>query len=186
MFISPHQLRQSVRILRAGGLLAHPTEGVWGLACDPLNPIAVTRLLAAKQRNPDKGFILVAAEAAMLQPYLAADSQDHLKKAQATWPGPNTWLLAANPALPWWITGAHESIATRVSDHPLVAALSQALGGALISSSANRSGHPAARNAWQVRAQLRPWLDGVLAGELQTPGQPSAIYDAASGQKLRG
>jgi len=143
-------------------------------------------LLAAKRRDPDKGLILVADSSASLLPFLAPGSNAELEQAKATWPGPTTWLLPANPALPWWLRGAHETIAVRVSAHPVTSALCRAYGGPLVSSSANRSGHAAARHAWQARAQLRPWLDMVLAGDLQTPGQPSVIKDVATGATLRG
>ena len=174
-----------MRTLRAGGLVAHPTEGVWGLACDPLQPRAVLRLLAAKRRDPDKGFILVADSVAALTPYLAEESSKPLATASADWPGPTTWLLPANPEIPWWLRGAHDSIAVRVSAHPLSAALSHAYGSALVSTSANRSGHVAAKRSWQARDQLGQWLDMLLAGDLQTPGRPSEIRDAASGRTLR-
>lgn len=186
MYISDHRLRSAVRVLNAGGLLAHPTEGVWGLACDPLQPHAVLRLCAAKRRDPNKGLILVAAHIDALLPYLHADAQAHLPQAQATWPGPSTWILPAAANLPWWIRGQHRSVAVRVSGHPLVAALCEAFGGALVSTSANISGHPPALHGWQMRAQMRAWVGAVLAGELQTPGQPSAIIDADSGNTLRG
>lgn len=186
MTLSRHRLARAVRVLHGGGLLAHPTEGVWGLACDPLQPRAVMRLLAAKRRDPDKGLILIASHVEAFLPYLAPDIEDALQSAQATWPGPTTWLLPASPELPWWLGGAHETLAVRVTAHPLAALLCEAFGGALVSSSANVSGHPAAQSALQVRRQIGEWVDILLQGELQTPGQPSTIRDAASGQTLRG
>ncbi len=185
MFVSSHRLQQAVRILHRGGLVAHPTEGVWGLACEPLNPQAVMRLLAAKQRSPDKGLILVAAHIDAVLPYLAPGNDAILQQAEATWPGPVTWLMPAAPNTPWWLRGTHENIAVRVTAHPLAALLCLAFGGALVSSSANVSGHPAACHSWQVRAQLGEWVDMNLAGDLQTPGQPSEIRDAATGHSLR-
>lgn len=185
LLISPHRLRMAVRILRGGGLIAHPTEGVWGLACDPLQPHAVMRLLAAKRRDPGKGLILVAAEAQALSPYLAQLPDAMRARAAATWPGPVTWLMPANPSVPWWLRGSHESIAVRVTAHPLAALLCRAYGGALVSTSANRSARPAARSVCQVRAQLRGHVAMVLAGTLQTPGRPSTIREAVSGEVVR-
>ena len=165
--------------------MAHPTEGVWGLACDPLQPLAVQRLLAAKQRSSAKGLILVAANITSVLPYLDSSCEDGLKQAIASWPGPNTWILPAQPQCPWWLRGDHAGIAVRVTDHPVSAALCAEFGGALVSSSANISGHPAALHGWQARAQLGTWIDFVLAGELQNPGRPSTIRDATTGHSLR-
>lgn len=186
MYVSPHRLRLAVRILRGGGLIAHPTEGVWGLACDPLQPRAVLRLLAAKRRDPDKGLILVAADTRALAPYIAPVSDDVHSRAESSWPGPVTWLMPASPSVPWWLRGVHAKIAVRVTAHPLAALLCQAYGGALVSTSANISARPAARNAAQVRAQLRERVAMVLAGALQTPGRPSTIRDAVTGEVVRG
>lgn len=178
-------MRHAVRILRAGGLVAHPTEGVWGLACDPLLSTAVLRLLAAKRRDPAKGLILIAHQLDALRPFLDAPP-DQLDRARADWPGPVTWLLPAAPEVPWWLTGDHDTLAVRVTAHPTAAALCRAFGGPLVSTSANLSGHPAPRHSWQVRAQLGPTVGPILTGELTTPGRPSTIRDAATGERIRG
>lgn len=143
-------------------------------------------LLAAKRRDPGKGLILVAADTQALTHYLSRLSDDVRDRVEATWPGPVTWLMPANPAVPWWLRGTHEKIAVRVTAHPLAAQLCRAYGGALVSTSANRSARPASRNACQVRAQLRDEVAMVLAGTLQTPGRPSTIRDAVSGALVRG
>lgn len=182
---SAHRLRTAARALRTGGLVAHPTEGVWGLACDPLNARAALRLLAAKQRDPDKGLIVVADRPEWLAPF-ATDTPHAWQRACAAWPGPSTWLLPVNPATPWWLTGAHDRIALRVTAHPVAAALSRTFGGALVSTSANVSTQPAALNAWQVRARLRRHVDVIIGGRLNHPGRPSTITDAVTGSIIRG
>lgn len=184
MTISPHQLRMAAARLQAGGLVAHPTEGVWGLACDPGNPDAVDRLLAVKRRPMRKGLILIAEAAEALQPYLAASGVS--ASAAADWPGPVTWLLPAAAHVPRRLRGDSAAIAVRVTAHPVAASLCRQFGGALVSTSANRGGRPAALHAWQVRAQLGADVDLLLGGHLQTPGRPSRIRDAASGRTLRG
>ncbi len=183
---APHQLRRAARKLRAGGLVAHPTEGVWGLACDPLNPQAVMRLLAAKRRDAAKGLILIAHDAKALAPFVDAKGHDAWQRACADWPGPVTWLLPANAQAPWWLTGAHASIALRVSAHAASAALCRAFGGALVSTSANVAGRPPAVHGWQVRARFGAHVDALVAGALDTPGIPSAIRDGRSGAVIRG
>ena len=178
------RLRHAVRTLRAGGLVAHPTEGVWGLACDPLLPTAVLRLLAVKRRDPAKGLILIVHQLDALRPFLDAPP-DQIERAQADWPGPVTWLLPVAPEVPWWLTGDHDTLAVRDTAHPVASALCRAFGAPLVSTSANLSGHPALRHPWQVRAQLGNAVDMLLAGELATPGHPSTIRDAATGDVIR-
>lgn len=183
--MSPWRLRRAARVLHCGGLVAHPTEGVWGLACDPANPGAIMRLLAAKQRDPGKGLILIGHNRDAIAPWLDPAAGTQMARAAADWPGPVTWLLPPHPRAPWWLTGQHDSIAVRVSAHPVAAALSRAFGGALVSTSANIAGHPAALSSWQVRAQLRDWVDLIIAGTLQNPGVPSTIRHGEDGRRLR-
>ncbi|HNI38217.1 MAG TPA: Sua5/YciO/YrdC/YwlC family protein, partial [Pseudomonadales bacterium] len=91
--------------MRSGGVIAYPTEAVWGLGCDPHHEEAVTQLLALKQRNWRKGVILIAADVAQLAPYLRGLPEEKLAVLHASWPGPNTWLVPNNGAAPAWITG---------------------------------------------------------------------------------
>jgi len=93
------QINEAVRILQQGGVIAYPTEAVYGLGCDPNNHQAVERLLAIKQRSQDKGLILIAAEFQQLAPFLVEINKALKAKILATWPGPVTWLWPANPAV---------------------------------------------------------------------------------------
>ena len=102
-----------------------------------------------------------------------------------SWPGPVTWLLPARPETPQWLCGAHESIAVRVTAHPLAAALCRAADGALVSTSANLSGRPAARTALQVQRIFGDSLDYVLHGDVGGRETPSDIKDALSGAVIR-
>jgi len=182
---SAHRLRMAARALRAGGLIAHPTEGVWGLACDPHNAGAARRLLAAKQRDPAKGLIVVADRPEWLRPFVT-HAPAAWQRACMAWPGPSTWLLPVHPATPQWLTGQHDRIALRVTAHPVAVALCRAFGGALVSTSANISAQPAALHAWQVHARLRSDVDVIIGGHLNHPGQPSTITDAVTGTVIRG
>ncbi len=183
--MTPWQLRQAVRCLRSGGILAHPTEGVWGLACDPLNPFAVNRLLSLKGRDPGKGLILVAERFQQLRPYLQADLPYLEARVLPTWPGPVTWVLPAAGYLPAWITGGRDTVAVRVTAHPVAAGLAAAFGDVLVSTSANPSGRTPALSACGVRRRFPQGLDYLLAGNLQTPGKPSEIREGNSGKLLR-
>lgn len=180
--------RCAADVLRAGGVIAYPTEGVWGIGCDPRNQAAVLRLLAIKQRDVAKGLILIAGEEMQLAPFIDMCALSDAQRAtvRGTWPGPHTWIVPASPRAPHWITGEHDGIAVRVSAHAPVAALCAAFGGALVSTSANLSGMPAPRRRDALDPALLSQLDGVLDGDTGALVQPTPIRDARSGAVLRG
>ena len=177
-------IADTVAALRQGGVVAYPTEAVWGLGCDPCNEAAVLRLLDIKQRPVEKGLILVAADMAQFDFLLADLPPAWCAELQLSWPGPNTWLVPHQQRLPAWITGRHASVALRVSDHPLVRALC-ALTGPLVSTSANPAGRPAARSRLRVEQYFGGELDGVLGGALGGRRNPSLIRDLRSGAVIR-
>ena len=173
--------------LRAGGVIAYPTEAVWGLGCDPANEAAVLKLLQLKQRAVEKGMILVAADLAQLEDWVRIYALPAERRAEvlASWPGANTWILPAGPRAPRWITGEHTGIAVRVSAHPLVAALCRAWGGPLVSTSANLAGQPPARSRAGLDPNLLRDLDGLVDGATGGLDQPTPIRDALTGHVLR-
>ena len=180
------RLRAAARVVQAGGLIAYPTEAVYGLGCDPRNEAAVRRLLALKRRPMHKGLILIAADFAQLAPFLQPlTPADHAQLA-ATWPGPYTWLIPARPDTPRWLRGRHETLAVRVTAHPLAAALCRACGYPLVSTSANFSSRPPARRALAVRRQLGTAMDYLLPGTTGGAAQPTEIRDLRSGRQVRG
>lgn len=172
---TPHHLRHATRVLHRGGILAYPTEAVYGLGCDPLNPVAVSRLLALKQRDPAKGLILIAAEFGTLQPLLLPISRSLRQRLATTWPGPVTWLLPARPECPRWLTGDHDTLAVRVTAHPGCRALCHAWQGPLVSTSANITRHRPARHKLAVRKQFHGEIDFILPGELGNLARPTEI-----------
>ncbi|MGD8643068.1 MAG: L-threonylcarbamoyladenylate synthase [Chromatiales bacterium] len=178
-------LEQAARVLRDGGLVAYPTEGVYGLGCDPMNESAVDRLLELKQRPRAKGLILIAAAPEQLEPFLAPLEPRLRERVLARWPGPVTWVVPAAPTTPEWVRGQHETIAVRVTAHPLAAALCRAAGMAIVSTSANLSGHEPARSAREVVEQLGGRIDCVLEGALGGLDRPTEILDARTGRVLR-
>lgn len=181
----PFQLRTAARLIGAGGIVAYPTEAVYGLGCDPLNPAAVMRLLALKQRPWNKGMILIASTITQLAPYLRPLSAELEDRVSATWPGPVTWLLPARPEVPYWLRGEHETLAVRVTAHPVAAALCETFGGALVSTSANLAGHEPARRALTVRRELGQQVDYILHGALGGSDRPTEIRDAQTGRIVR-
>ncbi|MDB5987510.1 MAG: tRNA threonylcarbamoyladenosine biosynthesis protein RimN [Nevskia sp.] len=183
------QLRDAVAALRAGGVIAYPTEAVWGLGCEPTNRVAVQRILELKRRDWRKGLIVIGASFEQLEPYVQLPSNSALRRAQASWPGPATWVFPASDFAPDWISGAHElmgdSIAIRVTAHPVAAALCKAYGGAIVSTSANRQSQEPARSATQVRMAFGRRIDALVPGALGDLSRPTPIRHVASGLILR-
>jgi L-threonylcarbamoyladenylate synthase len=175
------ELALAAAALRRGGIVAYATESCFGLGCDPRNRRAVLRLLRLKQRAPTKGLILIAADPQQLAPYVAHFPH----KALASWPGPHTWLLSPTATAPPWIRGRHPRIAVRVTRHPQAAALCQAAGMALVSTSANRAGEHPARSYRQVLRRFGSALDFVLPGRIGDLKAPTPITDAITGQVVR-
>ncbi|GGJ97329.1 threonylcarbamoyl-AMP synthase [Luteimonas terricola] len=173
--------------LRRGGVITYPTEAVWGLGCDPFDEVAVMRLLALKQREVDKGLILVAADAGQLDGLVdwGALPDARRDEVMASWPGPHTWVMPATASVPRWITGDHDGVAVRITAHPLVVRLCQAFGGALVSTSANPAGASPPRTLAEADAALLAALDVVLEGDTGGLERPTPIRDARSGAGLR-
>ncbi len=182
---TPFQLREAARVLHAGGLIAYPTEAVYGLGCDPMNPAAVERLLALKRRPWQKGMILIAADIQQLRPYIQPIAAEHRSKLDDTWPGPHTWIVPASEGCPEWIRGVHRGVAVRVSAHPLVRELCNAFGGAIVSTSANHAGKAPARSPLSVLRGLGEEVDYTLHGELGGLDRPTGIRDLISGEAVR-
>ena len=183
-YFSRFKIRMARRALQQGKLIAYPTEAVYGLGCDPLNKAAVMNLLSIKQRPIHKGLILIASDFTQLQPYINPDSA-MLERMLASWPGPITWVVPAQAWVPAYLKGKHQSLAIRVSAHPLVQQLCSSYGGAIISSSANISKQAPARCALAVRKKFPACNIHILAGATGQYKQATAIYDAHSGRCLR-
>ncbi|MCC7096983.1 MAG: Sua5/YciO/YrdC/YwlC family protein [Thermomonas sp.] len=177
----------SLAALRKGGLIAYPTEGVWGLGCDPRDEAAVMRLLALKQRDVDKGLILIASNEAQLAEFIDMSPLDAATReaVRASWPGANTWIVPASSTAPRWITGSHDGIAVRVTAHPQVIALCVGFGGALVSTSANIANAPSPCSRDALDPRIVAGVDAISPGETLGRAQPSTIRDARSGALLR-
>lgn len=185
MTVHTFQLRQAARTVLSGGIIAYPTEAVYGLGCHPLNPKAVLGILDLKQRPVEKGVILIAADLQQLLPYVEPPGAPLKRKLQSTWPGPVTWLLPARAETPIWLRGHHDTIAVRVTAHPVAAALCRSCGTALVSTSANRAGQVPARSALRVQRIFGNQIDLIVHGDLGGAARPSEIRDARSGRIVR-
>ncbi|AVJ19580.1 L-threonylcarbamoyladenylate synthase type 1 TsaC [Serratia sp. JUb9] len=167
-------------------VIAYPTEAVFGLGCDPDSEQALHKLLDLKQRPWEKGLILIAADYQQLLPYI---DDSRLTPSQretmfASWPGPVTWVIPAKPTTPRLLTGRFDSLAVRVSDHPLVQQLCREFGKPLVSTSANLSGQPPCRQAAEVLQQFGEGFP-VLPGNVGGRQNPSEIRDALTGEQIR-
>jgi L-threonylcarbamoyladenylate synthase len=176
---------RAARIVRSGGVIAYPTEAVFGLGCLPDDERAVMRILAIKQRSWRKGLVLIGATLAQLERYAVLPPEPRRSEILATWPGPVTWALTARPGAPRWISGGRDSVAVRLTAHPLARELCARAGSALVSTSANVSRRPPHRRILALRRDLGRALDCVLAGELGGLAQPTVIRDGRTGKTLR-
>jgi L-threonylcarbamoyladenylate synthase len=174
-------LDNSIEILNQGGIIAYPTEAVYGFGCDPLHEISVMKLLALKKRSVAKGLILIAANWEQLSPYLQPIALNRMKPVLATWPGPVTWVFPAAEKVPHWIRGSHSTIAVRITAHPLARSLCEAFGRPLVSTSANVEGEPPAKEAKEI---VLP-VDFIIEGQTGGLSKPTEIRDALNGKVIR-
>ncbi len=178
-------LANAAAALRCGGVVAYPTEAVFGLGCDPFDRNAFDRLFALKQRPPERGVLLIASEFEQIAPFIGAVTTEAMARARSTWPGPHTWIFPRSSATPEWLAGGHSGIALRVTAHPIAAALCRQFGGAIVSTSANRHGAVPARNGAEVRAAFGDELAYILDGAVGGLDKPTPIRDVLSGEIVR-
>jgi L-threonylcarbamoyladenylate synthase len=178
-----HHVRQARELLNKGGILAYPTEAVYGLGCCPFQEQAVKKILAMKQRPESKGLIVLIADWSQLAPWIGAVSQPQMTRVQSTWPGPVTWVFPKAASVPIWLSGEHDGIAIRMSAHPLVRELCAE--GPVVSTSANKNGWKPAMDAASLCEQFSHGIDGILEGVLGGAPEVSSIYRVVDGQRLR-
>jgi L-threonylcarbamoyladenylate synthase len=179
------QKKRFVTQLQAGGLVAYPTEAVFGLGCDPLNEGAVYRLLDLKGRSVSKGLILIASDFCQLEPYVQPLSDDLMSKIKGQVSEPTTWLLPAKTSVPAWLTGGRSNIAVRLTQHGLAKELCQLAGTAIVSTSANMSGCEAVRTAYQARLKFLSKNVYTISGQVGGFLNPSRIIDPFLNKQLR-
>ena len=172
-------------MIRAGGVVAYPTEHCYGLGCDPANRVAVRKLLRIKQRFIHKGLILIGDSMAQFRPYIWPLPAAMRAKLAQSWPGRTTWLLPARPSHAL-ITGRHATIALRIPDHAGARKLCAMAGCAIVSTSANRQHQPPARTLAELKRMRLRGVDYILPGKTGGASEPSVIIDAKTGKVLRG
>lgn len=180
-------INQAAQVFQNGGVIAYPTEAVFGLGCDPDNNSAIEKLLKLKQRSADKGLILLAGEYSQLKPYIDELKITEQQKTNilSRWPGAITQVLPCNPNISALLCGVFSTIAVRVTKHPDVIALCNKTGKPIISTSANLSGSLAV-NTWQdVLKQFPTQLDYLIKSDTLGHNNPSTIINGITSQVLR-
>ena len=184
--MSKPSVEAAASIVRDGGVIAYPTEAVWGLGSDPWHQKAVEKILEIKRRPVEKGLILVASRQEQIAPLLDNLSREQRELLNGSWPGPVTWLIPdPHKWVPEWVRGEHSSVAVRVSAHPVVRDLCESWGKPLVSTSANRAGQDPLVEQVAVEAELGAELDGIVEGQTGDSTSPSRICDLVTGQILR-
>lgn len=180
MTATTSDIDKAAGVLRAGGLVAIPTETVYGLGANAEDPAAVARVFQVKGRPHSHPLIIHISDAGGLDDWVAEVPGTARLLAERFWPGPLTLVLRRGHRVPLAATGGLETVAVRVPDHPVALALLSAFGGAVAAPSANRFGSVSPTTADHVRAELGDAVDYVLDGGPCEVGVESTIIDATS------
>ena len=180
--VSGFALAMAVRELHAGGIIAYPTEGVFGIGCLPSRPDAVERVLELKARDRAKGLILIASHESQVEGWADIDSGLALAGTDAR---PVTWIVPAGRLSYPALTGGRTTIAIRITTHPVAGRLARLAGEPLVSTSANLSGRAPVRNRFVLRRHFGEKLDAIVPGSIGPAHGPSEIRDLATGRVLR-
>jgi L-threonylcarbamoyladenylate synthase len=166
-----------------GGVIAYPTEGVFGLGCLPDDQAALQRIVQLKRRDASKGLILIAARAAQFDGWIDMPAGKSLPAPDPT--HPTTWIVPPGPMASDLLCGEHATLAVRITTNPVARALCEAIDAPLVSTSANLTGKPTARNRYVLQRQFGDIVDYVVPGDCGPASGPSEIRDFISGDVLR-
>ncbi len=178
------EINKAVEVISQGGVIAYPTEAVYGLGCSAYARGAVDKILLIKSRRKQKGLILVGYQIEDFQDWVDVEFVKNSIEITSSWPGPVTWIVPANRNVPDWITGGNPGVAIRISSHPVVRNLTQKAG-ILVSTSANPASRRPARTSLQVYNYFGKSIDYIIPGYTDTNTNPSEIRDALTGKILR-
>ena len=178
-------IKKAAALLHAGKVIAYPTEGMYGLGCDPFNRLAVLKIMKLKKRQLKKGLILVGYSFDQFKELMHEVPEDTLSAVSRTWPGPITWVFPATPKAPKWITGNRHTLAIRVSAHPVVQELCRAFNNPIVSTSANLEGNPPIYTQTALKETLGKQLDMIVPGKIGERRCASEIRDVMTGKVIR-
>ena len=180
---SDFSIRHAAHIIRLGGVIAYPTDTIYGLGCDPYNQQAVELINTIKQRPLDKQFILLASDIGQIRPLLQIDDNQEKMIEQNT--EPTSWVVTANQRAPAWLVDENNTITIRVSKHANIERLCSALGHAIISTSANVSGKRPARNTLELHKYFHGCVDKILVSDQEQMARPSKIIRLCDNEIIR-
>jgi L-threonylcarbamoyladenylate synthase len=182
LMVSEKDIDHAVAVLRGGGLVAFPTETVYGLGADASNSDAVRKIFAAKGRPHDHPLIVHVADAVQLANWAREIPEAAHKLAKKFWPGPLTLILRRLPSVDKFVTGGQNTVALRVPSHRIAQALLRGFGGGVAAPSANRFGRVSATTAEHVRREFGGTVNCVLDGGAADVGIESTIVDVSGAQ----
>ena len=180
---SDFSIRHAVHIIKHGGIIAYPTDTIYGLGCDPYNPDAVEKINIIKQRPLNKQFILLAGHINQIRPLILINKEQEKLITQN--PEPTSWVINASQYAPEWLTGKYGTLTIRISKNHDVQRLCHALGHAIISTSANISGKTPAKNSLELHKYFHNKVDKILLSNKKLTDKPSRIIRLCDNHVIR-
>lgn len=176
-------IQAAIQVLKTGGIIAYPTEAVYGLGCDPFNESAVMKVYQIKQRSMNKGLIIIASDFSQISDLIIPT--EHMSMIMQTWPGPNTWAFPVTKKVPAWLMGEFDSLAVRVIDHPIAKKLCEDFGMPIVSTSANLSSEMPVTTWQALDPRIIQGTDYLVQGSVGTQEKCSVMRDARTLEVLR-
>ena len=180
---SDFSIRHAASIIRRGGVIAYPTDTIYGLGCDPYDPYAVEQINTIKKRSSEKSYILLAAHIDQIRPLVQLSKEQEKTITQNT--QPTSWIINASNNAPRWLIDKHHTLTIRISDHPDIKNLCNTLGHAIVSTSANPSGKPPARNTLDLHKYFHRSVDKILIADQKQTSKASKIIRLCDNQIIR-
>jgi len=180
---SNFSIRHAAHIVRSGGIIAYPTDTIYGLGCDPFNADSIDRLNTVKQRPLGKHFILLCGHIDQIRPLVLLSKAQETTITQSN--EPISWVVDATPAAPPWLCSEDHTLTIRISRQSDVQRLCQVLGHAIISTSANLSTKKPAKNALQLHKYFHSSVDKILASNKKLNAKPSKIIRLCDNHVIR-
>jgi L-threonylcarbamoyladenylate synthase len=180
---SDFPIRHAAHIIRSGGIIAYPTDTIYGLGCDPHNADAVDSINLLKQRPPNKPFILLAGHIDQIAPLITISKEQKNLITQAA--EPTSWIVTASPHAPAWLTDKQNSLTIRISNNAIVKKLCGVLGHAIVSTSANPAGKKPASNSLELHQYFHNHVDKILASQKKLTARPSKIIRLCDNRIIR-
>jgi len=183
--VSEEAFKRAVKMLKSGKVIAYPTEAVYGLGCDINNKQAVKKIINIKKRAPNKGLIIIASDIEQLKPYIGQLTEEQWKILKTSWPGPHTWVVPKSNKLLDSIHGDFDSVAVRVTAHPVARKLCELFGSPIVSTSANVEGDTPLKDNIEVYQAFGDAIDYIVPGRVGDNDKPTSITDLITGNIIR-